>query len=97
MPTQNFLSLKLTPSRHATRKRTSSLSEVARDLGVGLSTLVRWIGRSRGQAMDAPPVSTPTEDIAAALQTVVGRMKSYGREHEILNRAATFFAKEGSR
>lgn len=31
--------------------------EIARDLGVGLSTLVRWIGRSRDQAMDTPEVS----------------------------------------
>lgn len=35
--------------------------EVAQDLGVGLSTLVRWIGRSRDQVMDAPTRSAATE------------------------------------
>lgn len=37
--------------------------EIAQDLGVGLSTLVRWIGRSRDQAMDAPIGAAATEDI----------------------------------
>ena len=42
--------------------------EIAQDLGVGLSTLVRWIGRSRDQAMDAPTGSAATEDMAAELK-----------------------------
>jgi transposase len=42
--------------------------EIAQDPGVGLSTLVRWIGRSRDQAMDAPAGSTATEDMAAELK-----------------------------
>jgi transposase len=28
--------------------------EMADDLGIGLSTLVRWIGRGRNRVMDAP-------------------------------------------
>lgn len=51
--------------------------EIAQDLGVGLSTLVRWIGRSRDQAMDAPKGSATTEDMAAEL-------KRLRRENEIL-------------
>lgn len=29
--------------------------EVADDLGIGLSTLVRWVGRSRDRLMGEPP------------------------------------------
>ena len=29
--------------------------EVADDLGIGLSTLVRWVGRSRDRLIDEPP------------------------------------------
>ena len=43
--------------KEAVRLATSSgrtQREVAHDLGIGLSTLVRWIGRSRDAAMNAP-------------------------------------------
>lgn len=71
--------------------------EIAQDLGVGLSTLVRWIGRSRDQAMDAPTRSTATEDTAAELKRLRRENEILRQEREILKRAATFFAKEGSR
>jgi transposase len=71
--------------------------EIAQDLGVGLSTLVRWIGRSRDQAMDAPTGSAATEDIAAELKRLRRENEILRQEREILKRAATFFAKEGSR
>lgn len=71
--------------------------EIAQDLGVGLSTLVRWIGRSRDQAMDAPVVSAATEDMAAELKRLRRENEILRQEREILKRAATFFAKEGSR
>ena len=48
----------------------------AEDLCVGLSTLVRWIGRSRDQAMDAP-IGSAAEDMAAEL-------KRLRRENEVL-------------
>jgi transposase len=71
--------------------------EIAQDLGVGLSTLVRWIGRSRDQAMDAPTRSTATEDMAAELKRLRRENEILRQEREILKRATTFFAKEGSR
>lgn len=71
--------------------------EIAQDLGVGLSTLVRWIGRSRDRAMDAPAVSAATEDMAAELKRLRRENEILRQEREILKRAATFFAKEGSR
>ena len=49
--------------------------EIAGDLGVGLSTLVRWIGRSRdGRAVDP----------AAAESAVTAELKRLRRENEIL-------------
>jgi transposase len=71
--------------------------EIAQDLGVGLSTLVRWIGRSRDQAMDAPIGATATENMAAELKRLRRENEILRQEREILKRAATFFAKEGSR
>lgn len=71
--------------------------EIAQDLGIGLSTLVRWIGRSRDQAMDAPTGSAVTEDMAVELKRLRRENEILRQEREILKRAATFFAKEGSR
>jgi transposase len=71
--------------------------EIAQDLGVGLSTLVRWIGRSRDRAMDAPTGPAATEDMAAELKRLRRENEILRQEREILKRAATFFAKEGSR
>lgn len=71
--------------------------EIAQDLGVGLSTLVRWIGRSRDQAMDEPTHSAGNEDMAAELKRLRRENEVLRQEREILKRAATFFAKEGSR
>jgi transposase len=71
--------------------------EIAQDLGVGLSTLVRWIGRSRDRAMEAPTGSTVSEDMAAELKRLRRENEILRQEREILKRAATFFAKQGSR
>src|ERR671929_2310324 len=49
--------------------------EIAGDLGVGLSTLVRWIGRSRDGGAVAP---------AAAESEVTAELKRLRRENEIL-------------
>src|SRR3954447_6071645 len=49
--------------------------EIAGDFGIGLSTLVRWIGRSR----DRRPV-----DPAAAQSEVTAELKRLRRENEIL-------------
>ena len=56
-----------------------SQREIAEDLGIGLSTLVRWISRSRDRQIDAPDRSGQ-EDVAAEL-------KRLRRENEILRPA----------
>ena len=86
--------------KEAVRLATSSgrtQREVAHDLGIGLSTLVRWIGRSRDAAMNAPVRPLVGEDMAAELKRLRRENEILRQEREILKRAAAFFAKEGSR
>jgi transposase len=49
--------------------------EIAGDLGIGLSTLVRWIGRSRDRRAVDP---------SAAASDVTAELKRLRRENEIL-------------
>ena len=58
-------------------------TEIAEDLGVGLSSLTRWIGQYRGEEMPL------RDDLQAELKL--------RQERDILKKAAAFFAKEGSR
>jgi transposase len=70
--------------------------EVAEDLGIGLSTLVRWIGRHRDrQAGD--PGKPEQGDTAAELKRLRRENEILRQERDILKRATVFFAKEGSR
>lgn len=73
-----------------------SRREIAEDLGIGLSTLRNWINTRRGRAMDEPPPDRQ-EDMAAELKRLRRENEVLRQEREILKRAATFFAKEGSR
>lgn len=70
--------------------------EIAEDLGTGLSTLRRWIDKRREREMEAPPPERQ-EDLAAELKRLRRENEILRQEREILKRAATFFAKEGSR
>jgi transposase len=70
--------------------------EIAEDLGVGLSTLVRWIGRSRDRQIDHPPEGRQ-EDMAAELKRLKRENEILRQERDILKKATAFFAKEGSR
>jgi len=70
--------------------------EIAEDLGVGLSTLVRWIGRSRDLAAEAAAGSA-SPDTAAELKRLRRENEILRQERDILKRATAFFAKEGSR
>ena len=70
--------------------------EIAEDLGVGLSTLVRWIGRSRDRAAEG--TGGPSETDTAA------ELKRLRRGNEILRqgrglpqRAPPFFPPGGGR
>lgn len=79
-----------------TRTSGRTQREIVLDLGVGLSTLVHWIGRSLDQAMDGPTESAATEDMAAELKRLRREDEILRQEREILKHAATFSAKEGS-
>ena len=68
-------------------------AQVADDLGLGLSTLTRWKKRYR----DADLLAGPHEDTARELARLRKENEVLRQEREILKRAATFFAKEGSR
>ena len=70
--------------------------EIASDLGVGLSTLTRWISRRRDREFDTPE-PTGTEDVASELKRLHREDEILRQEREILKRATAFFAKEGSR
>jgi transposase len=70
--------------------------EIAEDLGVGLSTLVRWIGRSRDRAAEGTGGPAET-DTAAELKRLRRENEILRQERDILKRATAFFAREGSR
>lgn len=70
--------------------------EIADDLGVGLSTLVRWIGRNRDRRIDHPPEGRQ-EDMAAELKRLKRENEILRQERDILKKATAFFAREGSR
>jgi len=70
--------------------------EIAEDLGVGLSTLVRWISRSRDRLAEIPD-KVPQADMAAELKRLRRENEILRQERDILKRATAFFAREGSR
>ena len=70
--------------------------EVAADLGIGLSTLVRWISRDRDRQIDLPPQGRQ-EDMAVELKRLRRENEILRQERDILKRATAFFAREGSR
>jgi transposase len=67
--------------------------EIAEDLGIGLSTLTRWLVQER-------EVVEPSEaplDLHAELKRLRRENAVLKQERDILKKAAAFFAKEGSR
>ena len=70
--------------------------EVAEDLGVGLSTLGRWISRRRDRQIDHPPAAGE-EDVVAELKRLRRENEILRQERDILKRATAFFAREGNR
>lgn len=71
--------------------------EIADDLGVGLSTLTRWLSRRRDREMEEPALRPPGEDAVAELKRLRRENEILRQERDILKRATAFFAKEGSR
>ncbi len=68
----------------------------ARDLGVGLSTLIRWIGRSRDR-QSGDPGRPGQAGTAAKLKRLRRENEILRQERGILKRATAFFTREGSR
>ena len=62
--------------------------EIAGDLGIGLSTLVRWIGRSRDRRAVAP--SAAASDVAAELKRLRRENEILRQERDILKKATVF-------
>lgn len=71
--------------------------EIADDLGIGLSTLTRWLSRNRDSIMDDPGRRDVDEDMAAELKRLRRENEVLRQERDILKKATAFFAKEGSR
>ena len=68
--------------------------EVADDLGIGLSTLVRWIGRSRDRLLDEPH-KPGSEDVAAEFKRLRWENEILRQERDILKRATAFSSRTG--
>ncbi|NCQ36030.1 IS3 family transposase [bacterium] len=64
--------------------------ELAENLGVGLSTLTRWIGRRRDREIDFPDKGR-TEDAAEELKRLRRENAILRQERDILKRATAFF------
>src|SRR5256885_8995007 len=68
--------------------------EIAGDLGIGLSTLVRWIGRSRDRQAFDP--SAAASDVTAELKRLRRENAMLLPETGHLTKANAFFFPEGS-
>ena len=71
--------------------------EIADDLGVGVSTLTRWLAHSRDRQMEAPERPPPGEDVGAELKRLRRENEILRQERDMLKKATAFFVKEGSR
>ncbi len=69
-----------------------SIAQIAENLGVGLSTLTRW----KRIYCEAGLSTAPHDDVTKELARLRKENTVLRQEREILRRAATFFAKEGS-
>ena len=67
--------------------------EIAEDLGIGLSTLTRWLSRERDTV---DPVEASV-DLHAELKRLRRENAVLKQERDILKKAAAFFAKDASR
>lgn len=72
-------------------------AQVARDLGVGHTTLERWIAQHRDRQMEERSGPLPGEDMAAELKRLRRENEVLRQERDILKKATAFFVREGSR
>jgi transposase len=61
--------------------------EIAGDLGIGLSTLVRWLGRSRDRRA-ADPAMAAANDVTAELKRLRRENEILRQERDILSRGS---------
>lgn len=71
--------------------------EIAEDLGIGLSTLTRWLARSRDALTHDSVHDNANEDMAIELKRLRRENDILRQERDILKKATAFFVKEGSR
>jgi transposase len=71
--------------------------EIAHDFGIGLSTLTRWLPKSRDAVMNDPSLRDANEDVSAELKRLRRENEVLRQERDILKKATAFFAREGSR
>ena len=67
-------------------------AEIAEDLGIGLSSLTRWVGQYRGE-------ETPPEidgDLRAELKRLRKENAVLRQERDILKKAAVYFANQSN-
>ncbi|KAB2662150.1 transposase [Brucella tritici] len=64
--------------------------ELAEDVGIGLSTLTRWISRNRDATIDALELIDANEDMAAELKRLRRENEILRQERDILKKATVF-------
>jgi transposase len=75
------------------RSRQAPLLEIARDLGINVETLRSWVKRTAIDAGEQPGLTTEER---AELTRLRRENRLLKEEREILQKAATFFAKESA-
>jgi transposase len=74
-----------------TRQPDVSVSQVARDIGVGSGQLFRWRRELEGDSKAFPGSGVPRDQELLALKRELAKVK---RERDFLRDAAAFFARE---
>jgi transposase len=70
-------------------------AEIARELGVGESSLAYWVAKDRKERLVADPVRFEAETVESAeIRRLRKRVVELETEREILKRAAVFWMKE---
>jgi len=70
-----------------------TIKQVAEDLGIGLSTLTRWLRKYRDQEL----LSGPHDDVDKELARLRKENELLRQERDLLKKATAFFAKETNR
>ncbi len=75
------------------RQSSTSISQIARDLGIGDQTLRNWVAQADVEAGSGPPSELTTTE-RDELRRLRRENATLLMEREILKKAAAFFAKE---